>query len=146
MFEGGDAERGVGEQAHLLGHANAVKSQLTVLENARAWASILGGSADVGATLDRLDLSALAAIPAGYLSAGQKRRLGLARLLLAARPLWLLDEPTVSLDAENRDRVAALVARHVSAGGLVIAATHLPLGLEMARTLDLGAESLSRSA
>lgn len=143
-IEGGDAELSVGEQTHLLGHANAIKAQLTVLENARAWAAILGGAPDVGATLDALDLTALSAIPAGYLSAGQKRRLGLARLLVAARPIWLLDEPTVSLDAENRERVAALVAAHVSRGGLVIAATHLPLGIEAARTLDLGADQLNR--
>ena len=145
-LEGGDAELSVGEQAHLLGHANAIKAQLTVLENARAWAAILGGAPDVVATLDALDLTALASIPAGYLSAGQKRRLGLARLLVAARPIWLLDEPTVSLDAENRERVAALVAAHVGGGGLVIAATHLPLGIEAARTLDLGAESFNRNA
>ena len=142
----GDAELSVGEQVHLVGHDNAVKGQLTVAENARAWAAILGGSSAIGPTLDALDLSALSAIPAAYLSAGQKRRLGLARLLLAARPLWLLDEPTVSLDADNRERVTALVASHVAKGGIAIAATHLPLGLEPARTLDLGAENLSRSA
>lgn len=140
-LEGGDGERSVGEQAHLIGHGNAVKPQLTVRENATAWAEILGGggSADgaIDAALEALDLTALAAIPAQLLSAGQKRRLGLARLLLAPRPLWLLDEPTVSLDAANTERVAALVRQHVATGGMVIAATHVPLGLAGARELSL---------
>ncbi len=139
-LEGGDAERSVGEQAHLVGHSNAIKAQFTVAENAAAWAAILGGAGDVGPALDALDLAALADIPAQFLSAGQKRRLGLARLLLAPRPLWLLDEPTVSLDAANTARIAGLVRQHIRGGGLVIAATHLPLGLDGARELALGGD------
>jgi heme exporter protein A len=138
-LDGGRDEASLGEQAHLVGHANAVKPQMTVAENARFWSAFLGGTTPVETALDRLDLTALSDIPAGYLSAGQKRRLGLARLLLAERPLWLLDEPTVSLDATNRDRLAALMRAHCAGGGLLIAATHLDLGLPTARDLDLSA-------
>ncbi len=137
-LEGGDDERSVGDQAHLVGHANAIKGALTVAENAVAWSAILGGTSDVAPALDALDIGSLTDIPAQYLSAGQKRRLGLARLLLAPRPLWLLDEPTVSLDAGNRERVAVLIKAHMTRGGIVIAATHLPLGVDGARELALG--------
>jgi heme exporter protein A len=82
-------------------------------------------------------LDDLAEFPAGYLSAGQRRRLGLARLLLAKRPLWLLDEPTVSLDVASTERLVSAVNEHTRAGGLAIVATHLPLALERARTLEL---------
>ncbi len=92
----------VGERCHYVGHLNAVKAQLTVAENARFWAAYLGGpEAGVAAAIGRLQLSALAGIKAGYLSAGQKRRLGLVRMLVVARPLWLLDEPLVSLDTAS---------------------------------------------
>jgi heme exporter protein A len=139
VLEGGDREATVGEQAHLIGHANAIKPRLTVAQNLAFWARYLGGTMPSDAALAALDLAPLAAIPAAYLSAGQKRRLGLARLLAAPRPIWLLDEPTVSLDAANRDRLAALVQAHRQQGGLVLAATHLPLGLEAPRELALTA-------
>ena len=136
-LEGGAAEASLSEQAHVVGHGNAIKPQLTVAENVRFWSVFLGGTSSIDAALDELDLAALADIPAGYLSAGQKRRLGLARLLLAHRPVWLLDEPTVSLDAANRDRLTELMRGHCATGGLLIAATHLDLGLTAARDLDL---------
>ncbi len=139
---GGADERSVGERCHLVGHQNAVKSGLTVVENARFWAAYLGTSGEatddaVQAALARFRLDGLIDVPAGYLSAGQKRRLGLARLLLAHRPLWLLDEPTVSLDADSAAILAAVANAHLAGGGLVIAATHLPLGLAPARELAL---------
>lgn len=141
-LQGGEADRSLGEQCHWLGHANAVKPALTVAENAAFWASYLGGGEPgrraVGDALDRFGLTELADIPAGYLSAGQKRRLGLARLLLAPRPLWLLDEPTVSLDAEGTATLAAVIDAHLASGGLAVAATHLPMGLARARQLQLG--------
>jgi heme exporter protein A len=138
-LEGGDTDQAVAEQVHYIGHANAIKPAMTVAENAAFWSHYLGGSNDGAEALAELELTALAAIPAGYLSAGQKRRLGLTRLLVTYRPVWLLDEPTVSLDAANRDRVAVLVRAQLARGGLVIAATHLPLGLVGARELSLAA-------
>ena len=137
--DGGVAERSVGEQCHYVGHLNAVKSSLTVEENATFWCRFLGGQRDrLDAALAVFGLAGLRDIPAGYLSAGQKRRLGLARLLLAVRPIWLLDEPTVSLDHAAQEALATVVGAHLAAGGLAIAATHVPLGLPNARELHLG--------
>jgi heme exporter protein A len=144
-LEGGDAEREIAESCHYVGHANAVKPNLTVAENLMFWAHYLGAgrsAADVEAAiaraLDRLALQPLAELPAQVLSAGQKRRLCLARLLAAARPVWLLDEPTNSLDADSAKALAGLVDEHAAAGGLAVIATHLPLGLRRARELRLG--------
>ncbi len=143
-FDGGDPEKSLAEQAHAVGHANAVKSNLTVRENVTFWADYFGdakSSPDCGArALAHFGLSALADFPAGYLSAGQKRRLGLCRILVCNRPIWLLDEPTVSLDAASTKLLAAAVNTHTASGGIAIAATHLPLGLERARELRLDAQ------
>lgn len=129
-----DSEASVGEQAHYVGHLNGVKPALTVAENAQFWARYLGGlTEEVAAALEQFHLAELASIPAGYLSAGQKRRLGLSRLLVARRPIWLMDEPAVSLDAASRELLADATNRHLSAGGIVVAATHQPLGFEPAR-------------
>jgi heme exporter protein A len=124
-------------RAHYIGHANAIKGRLTVRENLAFWAAFLNGPQNTTSALEKLDLSDLEAVPANYLSAGQKRRLGLARLIAAPRPLWLLDEPTVSLDAASRLRFAGLMRVHLDQGGMIIAATHDDLGLVNARTLDL---------
>ncbi len=145
-LDGGDADKTLAEQAHVVGHANAVKAHLTVRENVAFWASYFGVSgagdaAGVTGALTQFGLSALEDFPAGYLSAGQKRRLGLCRLLVAARPLWLLDEPTVSLDAASTAVLVDAINAHTKAGGIAIAATHLPLGLERARELRLGNEA-----
>lgn len=129
----------IAEQAHYVGHTNAVRLTLTVAENASFWARYLGGpEAWVAPALERFGLASLAAVPTGYLSAGQKRRLALARLLLARRPLWLLDEPSTSLDATATRVLAGVIDEHVGAGGLVVAATHLDLGLARSRELRLG--------
>lgn len=147
-LEGGEHDAGVGEQAHFIGHANAIKAHLTVRENVAFWAKYLGGAEDadarVDAALEHFAISGLEEFPAAYLSAGQKRRTGLARLLVAARPLWLLDEPTVSLDAASTKLLGAAVNAHLARGGLVIAATHLPLGFARAREFDVAAASLGR--
>ena len=138
-IDGGEAERSVGEQCHYVGHLNALKSGLTVEENAAFWCRFLGGRRDgLDVALEAFGLAALRDIPAAYLSAGQKRRLGLARVLLAERPVWLLDEPTVSLDSAAQTALARAVAGHLAAGGVVVAATHVPLGLPNSRELHLG--------
>ena len=135
---GGDATPAV--HAHYVAHADAQKASLTALENLRFWTSQLGeGGLDAARALDRVGLAHAADLPVGYLSAGQKRRAALARLLTSPRPLWLLDEPATALDAASRDRLAAIMAEHLVAGGLIVAATHAPLGLEGARELRLGA-------
>jgi heme exporter protein A len=139
--EGGDTEQSVGEQCHYVGHLNALKASLTVEENASFWCRFLGGGVArnrIDAALAAFGLAHLRDIPAAYLSAGQKRRLGLARVLLAVRPIWLLDEPTVSLDRAAQAALTRAVDAHIAAGGLVVAATHTPLGFAKARELHLG--------
>ncbi|CCB67795.1 heme ABC exporter ATP-binding protein CcmA [Hyphomicrobium sp. MC1] len=146
-LEGGDPELSVAEQAHAIGHANSVKSSLTVIENATFWNAYLEAKDHslerIDAALRHFGLEELGEFPAAYLSAGQKRRLGLSRLLLAHRPLWLLDEPTASLDAASSERLVAAVNAHTREGGLAVIATHLPLALERARTLDLVAHRMA---
>jgi heme exporter protein A len=138
-LDGGAAEAGIAEQCHYVGHANAVKPSLTVAENAAFWSGFLGGAPGrLEAALAAFGLAALRDIPAGYLSAGQRRRAGLLRLLLAERPLWLLDEPTTSLDAAAQEMLAGAVNQHLAAGGLVVAATHMVLGFDRALELHLG--------
>ena len=131
-------ERPVGEFCHYCGHADALKTSLTVGENLAFWADYYGGG-EVGRALEAMNLTHLAEIPAGLLSAGQRRRLGLARLALTHRPVWLLDEPAVSLDAASQVLLENLMARHVEAGGIVLAATHTPLALAGAAEFHIGA-------
>jgi heme exporter protein A len=142
-LEGGDPERELPAQAHYIGHLNALKPSLTVEENLRFWAEYLGAGtqASIDEALLAFDLEPLAAIPAGYLSAGQKRRACLARLIATPRPLWLLDEPTVSLDAASVKLLANCVGQHLAGGGLVLAATHIPLGLASERRFEIGVRS-----
>jgi heme exporter protein A len=123
---GGDAELSVGQQCHLIAHQDAVKPALSVAETLAFWGAVLGGG-DMENALAAFALERLRDTPAALLSAGQKRRVSLARLALAPRPIWLLDEPH-----------ARLVTRHLSAGGLAIVATHVPLALAAAMELDLG--------
>jgi heme exporter protein A len=137
-LEAGRPDQSIGELCHYVGHLNAVKSTLTVAENAEFWQRFLGGGGQhLKVALDAFGLSRLTHIPAGYLSAGQKRRLTLARLLLAPRPIWLLDEPAASLDEDAQDALRGAVAARLGSGGLVIAATHQPLGWPNERTLQL---------
>ena len=133
-------DRAYAENCHFIGHQNGLKSSLTAAENLSFWSRYLGSTAGpsrITAALARFNLSALDTIPAGYLSAGQKRRLGLARLLVADRPVWLLDEPSVSLDTASTALLGDIINAHVASGGIAIAATHLPLGLTAARELRL---------
>jgi heme exporter protein A len=138
-LEGGDPDRTIPELAHYLGHLDPLKPALTVAENLDFWAAFLGGG--VRRTDDALaivGLAELSGLPGAYLSAGQRRRLSIARLLAAPRPLWLLDEPTTTLDAAGQESFADLMRRHLAAGGLILAATHAPLGLDGGRELRLG--------
>jgi len=111
------------------GHADGIKAQMTVRENAAFMATLFGARGDIDAALARVGLARVAHLPGQYLSAGQRRRLGLARLILSARPLWLLDEPLAALDSAGRRLAVELVGEHCAAGGIVIAATHDPLGV-----------------
>lgn len=126
------------ERMHLLGHLDAVKSGLTVLRNLRFARDVLSGEGDLDEALARVGLGPLADLPGSALSAGQRRRLALARLLAAPRPVWLLDEPTAALDTAGQKLLADLVAEHRAKGGIVVAATHMELGFERAKTLELG--------
>ncbi|HTQ82420.1 MAG TPA: heme ABC exporter ATP-binding protein CcmA [Pseudolabrys sp.] len=137
-LSGGAADSSIGEQAHYLGHQDAVKGSLTLAENLRFWIEFLGGGKPVEAALGAVDLAPLADLPAAYLSAGQRRRLSIARLYAVARPLWLLDEPTTALDTASQARLATLMQEHLAGGGLIAAAAHGPIGLEGARELRLG--------
>jgi heme exporter protein A len=134
---GGDAERSIGEQAHYLGHSDALKPALTVEENLVFWTAWLGGGGEPRASLAAVGLDSLSALPAAYLSAGQKRRLSIARLVAVKRPLWLLDEPTSALDTASQAVLLELMRGHLAGGGMIIAATHLPLGIDGARELRL---------
>jgi heme exporter protein A len=141
VLEGGDVELNVAEQAHYLGHRDALKPALSVSENLDFWRNFLGGTAqDTRTSLALVGLDHAADLPAAYLSAGQRRRLSLARLLAIHRPIWLLDEPTAALDAAGQAMFAKLMRDHLAQGGLIIAATHGPLGID-AKELSIGGAS-----
>jgi heme exporter protein A len=135
---GGDAELTLIEQAHYLGHRDAMKPALTVTENLTFWADFLGGEVtDPAECIAAVGLGHAAQLPAGFLSAGQRRRLSIARLLTVWRPIWLLDEPTSALDLASQRIFAGLMTTHLGRGGMIIAATHAPLGID-ARELVIG--------
>ena len=125
---------------HYVGHADAVKSALTARENLAFAATLAGAPAGaLEAALAGFDLLPLEDLPARYLSAGQKRRLALARLLASERPLWLLDEPGVGLDAANRSHLEQALAAHRATGGLAVLATHGDVAVPDASVLEFGA-------
>ena len=134
---GGETESTLAEQTHYLGHLDALKPSLSVSENLVFWSRYFGGASDIGQALDAVGLAPLAGLPAAYLSAGQKRRLSIARLVVAPRPLWLLDEPTSALDQPSQQRLAELMRRHLDTGGLIVAAAHGPIGLDHPEELRL---------
>lgn len=128
-------------ERHYFGHSPALKPQLSLGETLKFWRAVNGpGEITIAGALAAVGLDGLGRIEAGHLSAGQGKRLALARLLVSPRKVWLLDEPTASLDAEGRVLVARLIDQHAANGGAAVVATHddLPLG-RTARTLRLGA-------
>jgi heme exporter protein A len=138
VLEGDDAELTLPEQSHYLGHRDALKPALSVSENLTFWRDFLGGTRSSPAeSLAIVELDHAARLPAAYLSAGQRRRLSIARLLTVQRPVWLLDEPTNALDTAGQKLFATLMGDHLARGGLIIAATHAPLGVPT-RTLRVG--------
>lgn len=130
-------EGGIAGALHYLGHLDGLKTVLTVRENLEFWRRLWGGG-PVDAALDRVGLARLADLPAGVLSAGQKRRVAIARLLLAHRPLWLLDEPATALDTEAEAGLARLIGEHLAGGGMAVVATHRDLPVKPTMTLALG--------
>ncbi|MEZ2147085.1 heme ABC exporter ATP-binding protein CcmA [Bradyrhizobium sp. DN5] len=137
-LDGGDGELTLPEQCHYLGHRDALKPALSVTENLAFWADFLGGERrDAAESLTKVGLDHATHLPAAFLSAGQRRRLSLARLLAVRRPVWLLDEPTTALDVAGQDMFGGLMREHLSRGGMIIAATHAPLGID-SRELRIG--------
>ncbi len=137
-LEGDESELTLPEQSHYLGHRDALKPALSVTENLSFWRDFMGGEPfDAAESITSVGLGHAAHLPAAFLSAGQKRRLSIARLVAIRRPVWLLDEPTSALDAAGQTLFRALMTDHLARGGLIIAATHVPLGIE-ARELQIG--------
>lgn len=122
-------ETAVSSLFHYIGHLDAVKPNLSVHENLDFWARFYGVPEDVTRALETLGIASLRDVPGAFLSAGQKKRLALARLLLGGRPLWILDEPSVSLDVEGVALVASLMKAHCEAGGMLLVTTHVDIGL-----------------
>ena len=138
---GGGAELTLPEQAHYLGHRDALKPALSVAENLAFWRDFLGGDErEANESLAAVGLAHTTQLPAAYLSAGQRRRLSLARLRVVKRPIWLLDEPANALDAAGQGMFTELMDQHLAGGGLIVAATHGPLGID-AKELRIGGVS-----
>lgn len=143
-LEGGEPDAVIPELCHYVGHANAVKASLSVEENLAFWADFLGERRpDLEAALAAFGLAPLAEFPAGLLSAGQKRRLALSRLLAAIRPIWLLDEPQTSLDTASIELLDTALKDHLQAGGIAVVASHAALPTKHKKRLALGKERVS---
>ena len=138
-LDGGDGDRSLAEQCHFLGHRDGLKPSLTVQENLEFWRDFLGGETGSTVTdcLNAVQIAHLATLPASYLSAGQRRRLAIARLIATRRPVWLLDEPTSALDSNAQSLLVGLMTEHLRSGGLIVAATHDALGIT-AREMRIG--------
>lgn len=140
LIEGGGEDfPSVASACHYLGHQNAMKTALSVAENLRFWRDFSGADfLSAEQALETVGLDGIGHLPFGYLSTGQRRRAAIAKLLVSRRPLWLLDEPTAGLDKASEERFARLMMQHLEEGGIIVAATHLPLGIEGAQELRMG--------
>jgi heme exporter protein A len=145
VLSGGDGEVEAALLIHYLGYNDALKSTLTVAENLSFWGQLLAsgfdgisGAGDVGAALARVGIADLATLPAAYLSAGQKKRLALARLCVAPRPLWLMDEPSLTLDQQASALMGDMMVEHMARGGMIVFASHTPLSAVAAHEIHLG--------
>lgn len=135
------------EDTHFFGHAAALKEALTAAENLAFWCELYGGDAALASTaLAKLMLGGLAHLPARVLSAGQKRRLALSRLVAIRRKLWLLDEPDTALDAEGRATLLELITAHRAGGGMIVIASHGTLNVAASQTLALGSATHTAAA
>lgn len=138
-FEGDGEFPDLGSAIHYLGHQNAMKTALSVGENLRFWQAFSGAAhLPVDEALEMVGLGDIGHLPFGYLSTGQKRRAAIAKLLVSYRPVWLLDEPTAGLDKASEAQFTALMQAHLEDGGIIVAATHQPLGLDGVRMLEMG--------
>lgn len=136
---GKEFENPVREYCHYLGHQNGMKPSLSVRENLDFWQKFMGENLlSIEEALEEVDLAHTLDLPFYYLSAGQKRRVAIARLLVSDRPIWILDEPTSGLDAQSVSLFTSLAKTFVEDDGILIAATHLPLGLKKTKTLEIG--------
>jgi len=138
VVEGGIEDKPIAEYCHYLGHQNALKPTMSVAENLLFWQQHCGTpDLEITEALQKIDLAGTYDIPIAYLSAGQKRRIAIARLLVTKRQIWLVDEPTAALDAKSEAMFSNLLQTHMASGGIVIAATHQPLGLKNTKNLDM---------
>ncbi|MBA3447952.1 MAG: heme ABC exporter ATP-binding protein CcmA [Pseudaminobacter sp.] len=139
---GGEDFSSVAAASHYLGHQNAMKTALTVAENLGFWRDFCGEPhLGVDEALEMIGLGSIGHLPFGYLSTGQRRRAAIARLLVSYRPVWLLDEPTAGLDKASETQFTALMRAHLEDDGIIIAATHVALGLDGAEELAMGEAS-----
>jgi len=134
------------QRLHYVGHLDAVKPVLSVRENIAFWSELRGDGYDADRAMEVFGIGFLSDVPGRFLSAGQKRRVNLARIVAAPAPLWLLDEPTTALDADAITALEAAIGEHRRGGGMVITSTHADIGLDDATTLNLDAFQLSEAA
>lgn len=137
-LENGGRSKDIGSNCHFIGHQEAVKPALTMLENLEFWRDFLGGGSPLDA-LQAFGLESLSSLPAAWASEGQRRRLALARLALVPRGLWLLDEPTVGLDTASLTKLEKLMLQHLAGGGIILAATHVALPI-LSAELHIGGQ------
>lgn len=141
-LEGTDASAPIQGHCHYAGHADALKGALSVVENLDFWRNLYGAPwYATHKALARLAIDHLADLPAAYLSAGQRRRLALARLFVSHRPIWLLDEPTSALDVTTQGMFAEAMSDHLADGGMILAATHADIGIPGTQVITIGAET-----